>query len=300
MELHWPFHKRSWVWLLGHGGFSKPFFIIPCFVLYYIFGPSRQIPLGFAGVGLALAITWVAVIIGGHISVRETRSVQRERDRRAAEILEAVLRGCPCQYYLYLRSFFLTGQLQLMNQTRGNSQLMPSFFSEAEMTDLETMLERAVRKSGPLIALGQPGEMIGAGRLPVPEEEWMARFTELARRATCIFVVPYPSTGTFWEVGWLRDNGYFAKCVFVMPPIVIPVEKFEWRKRKVVRVTVFDMKILWEKAASVWAENDLHLPAYSSAGLLFTLNDTGILRAKADIGNTARLRTNMAKLDAMR
>jgi hypothetical protein len=86
--------------------------------------------------------------------------------------------------------------------------------------------------------------------------------------------------------------------VFIMPPKINAREKIEWRKRKLVRVTV-DMKMQWEKAASALAESDFHLPAYSEAGLLFTLNDAGAVRTTAEIGDAARLRANMAKIGAI-
>jgi hypothetical protein len=310
-ELRWPLHKRFWVWLLRCGAFSKSVFLVAAGIFYQTFVQRdqvqipiggrtiyRDVPLNLADVGLAIAIMLVLLVIGVFISVRETRSAQKARDREGSEILEAVLSKNAPRYYLYLRPFFLTRHMDLMNPKRGNLPTMVSHYSERETTDLETMLERAVRKSGPLIALGQPGEMIGAGRLAVPDAEWKLPFEALARRAVCIFVIPSHTTGTTWEVKWLRDNAYLAKCVFIMPPKIKTREKIELRKRKLVRITV-DMNILWEKAASVLAESDFHLPAYSEAGLLFTLNDAGAVRTRAEIGDAARLRTNMAKIGAI-
>jgi hypothetical protein len=284
-ELRWPLHKRFWVWLLRCGAFSKPLFFIAAFIVYYVFVHELPPSFGFGDVGLAVGVMVVFVVIGRRISVHETRSVQRARDRKAAEILEAALNKKLSRYYLYLRPFFLTGYLDLTNPEHQGLPFAVSHYSEAKTTDLETLLERAVRKSGPLVALGQPGEMIGAGRLAVPEEVWKARFVALARRASCIFVIPSHTTGTTWEIRWLQDNGHLAKCAFIMPPFV--------------RIAGIDMKFLWELAASVLAESNLHLPAYSAPGLVFTLNDAGTVRTRAEIGNAARLRTKLAKIGAM-
>jgi len=83
-----------------------------------------------------------------------------------------------------------------------------------------------------------------------------------------------------------------------MPPKIKTRERIEWRKRRLVRVTV-DMKSLWKNAASVLADSEIHLPAYSEAGLLFTLDDSGAVRTSAAIGNRAWLQANMATTGAI-
>jgi hypothetical protein len=172
-----------------------------------------------------------------------------------------------------------------------------SYYNQSETTDLETMLERAVHQSGILVALGQPGEMIGAGRVAVAEEEWKDRFAALARYAACIFVIPSHRTGTAWEIQWLHQNDLLAKCVFVMPPKVKPREKIVWRKRKLIRYTV-DMKSLWSQAAGILAKSDLVLPPYSDTGLVFTISEHGAIGMTAKIGDGAQLRASLAKIGA--
>jgi len=273
-EFRWPLYQRFWVWLLSRGAFSKALFLMAAGICYQTFLLRDQIqihigsriiyrdaPLSLGDVGPAITMMLVIAVIGGFISVRETRSVQKARDRKGAELLNAVLSQNAPHYFLYLRPFFLTRRMDLANPKHGRWPMLVSFYSERNTTDLETMLERAVRKSGPLIALGQPGEMIGAGRLVVPEEEWKPPFEALARAASGIFVIPSHTTGTAWEIKWLRDNAYLTKCVFIMPPKIKTRERIEWRKRRLVRVTV-DMKSLWKNAASVLADSEIHLPAY--------------------------------------
>jgi hypothetical protein len=302
-----PVGARFEIWLLRRGAFSKLFFfLLVGIALRLIKGDQMEFSFrlrtiswsalpDLKAIGVNLAMVAVLAFIGLVISARETRALQNVRDRQGAKVLNAVLSQDPPRYYLYLRPFFLTRRMNLSNPKHGTLPMQVSYYSETKTTDLETMLERAVHQSGFLVALGQPGEMIGAGRIAVAKEEWKGRFESLARAAACIFVIPSHTTGTKWEVEWLRENAFLAKCVFIMPPRI--KEKIVWRKRKLVKITV-DMKTLWNKAASVLAESGLFLPAYSEAGLVFTLSDAGVVRTSAGIGDTARLRANMVKIGA--
>lgn len=237
----WQPHERLWFWLLSNGVFSKLFFLVAAGIFYQTFlnreqvqiqvGErliSRDVDLNLRDAATSILIALLVGLIGLGIQSYETRSSQKVRDCKGLEVLQAVLGDNAPRYFLYLRPFFLTRRMDLANPKHGKSPIMVSFYSEGKTTDLETMLKRAVRKSGPLIALGQRGEMIGAGRLAVPEEEWKPRFEVLAHKASCIFIVPSERTGTRWEIAWLRDNAYLDKAIFIMPPRI--KDKIEWRK----------------------------------------------------------------------
>lgn len=305
-EQGWPPQRRLWFWLLSKGAFSKPIFFVAAAVFFQTFVHTEQIQipignrvvtrdvplsLGQAITGLVIALLIAA--LGAVIHIRETRSLQRARDRNGLAILQAVLGECAPRYFLYLRPFFLTRRMDLANPKHRKLPTMVRFYSEGKTEDLETMLERAVRKSGPLIALGQPGEMIGAGRLAVPDEEWKSRFEVLAGRARCIFIVPSERTGTRSEIAWLRDNGHLSKAVFIMPPKLI--EKTEWRHGKLRRIRV-DMESLWKQAAVGLAKEAIHLPSYSRSGLLFKLDEAGVIQATAEFGDGGELRAGLAKI----
>jgi hypothetical protein len=305
-EQGWPPQRRLWPWLLSKGAFSKPFFLVAAAVFFQTFVHTEQVQipignriltrdvppsLGQATTGLVIALLIAA--LGAVIHFYEVRSLQRGRDRNGLAILQAVLGEDAPHYFLYLRPFFLTRRMDLANANHGTLPTMVRFYSEGKREDLETMLERAVRKSGPLIALGQPGEMIGAGRLAVAEEEWKSRFEVLARKAACIFIVPSERTGTRSEIEWLRDNGYLSKAVFIMPPKL--TEKIEWRRGKLSRIRV-DMESLWKRAAARLAQDAIHLPLYSKSGLLFKLDEAGGIRATSEFGDGGRLRAGLAKI----
>lgn len=305
-EWRLPPRKRLWFWLLSIGAFSKPFFLVAAGVFFQTFVHteqvqvpiggrlvSRDVPLTLSQAVIGLVIALLVAAIGAVIHFYETRSLQKARDRNGLAILQAVLGGNAPRYFLYLRPFFLTRHMDLANPKHGKLPTMVSFYSEGKTTDVEIMLERAVRKSGPLIALGQPGETIGAGRIAMTEEEWKPTFEALARRAACIFIVPSERTGTRWEIAWLRDGAYLAKAIFIMPPKL--TEKTELRRGKLTRIRV-DMESLWRQAAGVLSKEGIHLPPYSKSGLLFKLDNAGAMLPTAEIGDGAGLRASLAKI----
>jgi hypothetical protein len=162
---------RCGVWALRYGAFSKPFFIVTAGIVLQLVQEQqmefhfrqttiyRTVYPGLEATAASLAIASVLLFIGFVISVGERRASQRIRDRQGAEVLQAVLSNNPPRYYLYLRPFFLTNRMNVLNPQHGSWPMQVSYFGETEATDIETLLERAVHKSGVLVALGQPGEM---------------------------------------------------------------------------------------------------------------------------------------------
>jgi hypothetical protein len=301
-----PLSARLKVWALRCGAFSAVFFVGAAgIVLQFVLGRQMEFHFrqttfywtDYRDLAPSLVVACVLASIGVVISYRERRASQRIRDRQGAEVLQAVRSNNPPRYYLYLRPFFLTNRMNVLNPQHGDWPMQVSYFGETKATDIETLLERAVHKSGVLVALGQPGEMIGAGRVLVAEEEWKEQFEVLARNAEGIFVIPSHRTGTAWEIGWLHENHLLGKCIFVMPPKIKPREKFDWKKRKLIRYTV-DMKSLWNQAAGVLATGGLMLPPYSDAGLIFTCSDGLAVGMTAKIGDGTRLRTALTKVGA--
>ena len=177
----------------------------------------------------------------------------------------------PC-YFLYLRPFFLTGRLSLANPEYGQFPALVKHYSEGKLIDFETMLELALRESGPLVALGQPGEMIGAGRLKVPEEDWKPNFEALARGAKAIFVIPSHRTGTRWEIEWLQKEAYLSKCFFIMPPMAKESFEMDFRRRR--RLGIGSC---WQQAQSALADSGIDLPAYLPGGPSSSLRQTAPL-----------------------
>jgi len=62
--------------------------------------------------------------------------------------------------------------------------------------DFERLLAIAVDSYAPLIALGRPGEQVGAGRILTTEERWQEDFRKLAEAARLILLMPSAHPGT--------------------------------------------------------------------------------------------------------
>jgi hypothetical protein len=143
---------------------------------------------------------------------------QRRRDRLAMDVLRAVRQDpAVIDYCLYCRPFAATRNLFLKNPARANAPIDPSYHAQPEMLDLETELEQSVREFGPLVALGRPGEHVGAGRIAIEDPDWQVAFIWLAQHARLIFVIPSFTEGTRWEIRWLKEHDRLSSCVFIIP-----------------------------------------------------------------------------------
>lgn len=116
---------------------------------------------------------------------------QDDLDSEASKIVKALKSGDKPAFQLYLRPFWITKTIALPNPQHSRELLNPSRFSESEGRDFEQILTTAATlPTCPLIALGSPGETLGAGRVAVPDQIWADEFLILAQAAERIFVVP--------------------------------------------------------------------------------------------------------------
>jgi len=92
---------------------------------------------------------------------------------------------------------------------------------DAKALTLEEVMERALWRAGPVIAIGRPGEKLppaGAAREYVPDGEWQARVGELMAECRYVCVVAGTSEGLLWECRMLSEARALAKVVVVFPP----------------------------------------------------------------------------------
>ena len=159
---------------------------------------------------------------------------QRERDRVAAEIDRRLADETGVPFTLYLRPFTSTGRVRIPLKSvvfkRGviagpgtiyDPQLGGSSRLKRYVTfgDFETELADAVESSAPLVALGRPGEQIGAGRIDTSDKEWRGKFSQLATRAVAIVLVPSVRPGTHDEMdAILSMPEWVTKTLFFVPP----------------------------------------------------------------------------------
>ncbi len=174
-------------------------------------------------------------------------TVQRNRDRKAKKILLAITsrpknESFPEQlrdsYCLYLRPFDSTKRLKIVVKAwrQKRSMLDPDGFAfstyikgfgetfiyrrYAIWGDVETLLAQQLESfKVPLMALGNPGEQIGAGRMDTAEETWKKDVQELAAGARALFVLPSTAAGTTWEINYIFGHPeLLTKTFFLVPP----------------------------------------------------------------------------------
>ncbi|MGH8579832.1 MAG: hypothetical protein ACREVK_06840 [Gammaproteobacteria bacterium] len=214
-----------------------------------------------SGVEVVIVLALVLLALGTWLRGRLIKLRQAENDRIAQRIMSE-FRADPAvpvaEFYLYLRAFETTGKLrvplylQLRKISIGLFQLVTN--------DTESYVSNAVRSIAPLIALGRPGEAIGAGRIVTEDANWMADILILMKRAKAIFLVPSSRPGTLWEIETLKREGLLNKVIFIMPPRT----KGE-----------LDTKERWEAARQALASYGLEAPEHQERGLLFEVGPDG-------------------------
>ena len=148
--------------------------------------------------------------------------------------------------------------------------LAPGFdprMDEDMTTDFERVLAEAAEKGLPLVALGRPGEQIGAGRIMTSEERWKEDIELLATAALVIFLFPSTRPGTLWETDWLMQHAMIKKTIFVMPPM---------RKKSIFFKSggqTYDWRSIWPELVSTIRNRGIEFPKYEDKGELFTLGN---------------------------
>lgn len=177
---------------------------------------------------------------------------QHARDLHARRIFEALRRGdTPPPYAVYLRPFASTGEIEDV----GISTPAMGLGVTGVQIELEEQIERAVRELGALVALGQPLEHIGAGRIPVAESEWRDAIKLILSQARLIIMLPSARAGTLEEVAMLIDTGLINRTVLIDPPNL-------GRSKK------FNQPAEWSQVREAFAGRGFQLPDDSRSGLL--------------------------------
>ena len=179
---------------------------------------------------------------------RQLNRRQKVRDQRADSIVEVcqandieTLKNLP--FCVYLRSFNTTAKL-----LNGN-------------VEFETALASLISGRMSVIALGEPGEHIGAGRVTTDEASWKIMIAKMITNAHAILIIPSEQPGTLWEIDYLIKEKLLDKVTFIMhPKINIEGEKQEVR---------------WKRLASILMERGLRIPPFIETGLIFKINDAG-------------------------
>ena len=159
---------------------------------------------------------------------------------------------------------------------------------------------------------GPPDEPTGSPRTLIGEE-WRPQILEEMSHCDLIFVLPFYTPGTAWEVERIFENGHLSKTLFVMPPsylstpIDMRVEGF-WRfllalairaavgrsdpsvnyKGRRLRMAPEDPTVKgdWEVAAEGFSGSGIVLPPYSPPGAIFSYSDPAEPRIHAPLAST--------------
>lgn len=223
---------------------------------------TRHDPGGGLPVSATAIVGGGLLVLGQALTALGRRRVQRRRDARADAVVRALLDGAaPPPFALYLRPFSVTGRLAVVNRRWRGLPFLPGYFAHEAELEFERLLAAALAPALPLVALGRPGEAIGAGRIAVEDAEWKAVFQRLIEAARWIVMIPCDQGETRWEVEQLVVQGRLGKTVFIMPPAL--------------KHGAIDMAPLWRQLRAGLADAGVCLPAYTPAGQLFRLGPQG-------------------------
>ena len=148
---------------------------------------------------------------------------QDRRDRRAAALFSALENGEPADpFVLYLRPFASTDRIAEEHVRAVKISAVPgagpTFATGSDRIEFEAEIETALRKIGPLVALGQPLEHMGAGRIRVADDAWRPAIRALLDAASLVVLLPSPNPGTVWEVEQILSGDVLSKTIIVDPP----------------------------------------------------------------------------------
>ena len=243
-------------------------------------------------------LLFVALMVGGMYAAQAFYELngwigQRGRDLAAGRIWAALKIGRPPPepFTLYLRPFASTDNVSTevdrfirMRPVAGGPAVLAL---GSDRLEFEAEVEQALRPIGPLVALGQPLEHIGAGRIRVSDDEWQRAVEQLMDDAALIVLLPSSRPGTTWEVKTLLKAGRLAKTIVVDPP-----DHLKDTKRG------YDPVAEWREVRRSFAVEGYQLPPSDPDGLLlyFGAARTPVRSAKIFKDGTTSVRAFAAQV----
>ncbi|MEM0986858.1 MAG: hypothetical protein AAGJ32_11470 [Pseudomonadota bacterium] len=181
------------------------------------YGAGRPTLPGWATLALFTGLLLLGLLGGQWFHDAARKTEQHRRDLRARDVFDAVRTGTQTEpFILYLRPFVSTDALAGRRLTA--VRVGRGMVVNEDRLEIESEIEAALRPIAPLVALGQPLEHEGAGRIAVPETQWQDAIAALMQQAALIILLPSPRNGTLWEIDQLIDGGYLAKTLILDPP----------------------------------------------------------------------------------
>jgi hypothetical protein len=242
------------------------FLALAIFLGYWFTNPFQMTKmmqiLGFWGCPAQILVfgVWSELMLRLEYRLRlsRLRRVQADQDRNAGDFSQVLMaedfknKDLPSSFCLYLRPFMTTDKIHVGDM------------------DLETILAYSLSRISSMIALGHPGEHIGAGRIKTSDEHWQAEIMRLIDKADLIFLIPSHREGTLWEIKNLMQGEHLSKTIFVMPPnIIFEKEPYE---------------LQWKQASEAARGFGVDLPPYEREGTFFRMDTNGTLIRKVPLG----------------
>lgn len=115
---------------------------------------------------------------------------------------------------IYLRSFSEDGAMSLINTDR-----VSRWMGSVSATSAEQELAFILRRIGPVIAIGKPGEPLpelGAARLYVDHQHWQQTVIALLQRAALVALRVGVSAGVQWEIEQTLANVPRQRVIFLL------------------------------------------------------------------------------------
>lgn len=107
-------------------------------------------------------------------------------------------------------------------QISGNQGLHDTFdiIDKQRPIELFDLLSSTLSTKGTLIGVGQrkSGHLGGPGLLQLEDDKWQPRVLELMLKSKFIFIMPWVTPGTQWEIEQVLANNLTGKTFFVVPP----------------------------------------------------------------------------------
>jgi hypothetical protein len=179
---------------------------------------------------VVVRVVWFALWLVLLLPVyRRLARLNRQAQTRNAE--DEILRPGSRPPILYLRSFELDARLSDHRLT-----LRDLLFLQAAPT-AEEILAKELRRCGPVIALGRPGERLpelGAARFYVVDERWRDKVAEVARVSQLVVAATGTTQSLAWELSYLIANLPPERLVLWAHPHLLRLKaadrEAEWRR----------------------------------------------------------------------
>ena len=117
----------------------------------------------------------------------------------------------------------------MANDPRPPILYLRSFTNEAQVFDEERGFADMFAPTGPLVAIGQPGERLpplGAARLYLEDENWHERVLELLEQSRLVLIYGGETPGLGWELRQVRARLHPSRLTIMVPNDPAAWERF--------------------------------------------------------------------------